>query len=106
MAKQRVRVATTQDGSRVIATKRSPQQRANLSVRLRVEKNLRKRRVKKALMWTSIVHLLAALLLFYFIEPPSKHYDEVVHVVMVNEILEARKVIKPRPVKAIKHAEV
>ena len=110
MAKQRIRVSTTQDGSRVIATvrtpKRSPQQRSNLSVKLRVQKNRRQRTVKKALVWTSIAHLIVALLLFYFIEPASKRFEEVVHVEIVNEILEKRKVIKPREVKAIQHAAV
>ena len=46
------------------------------------------------------------LLLFYFIEPASKRYDEVIYIEIVNEILDRRKVIKPRQVKAIKHAEV
>lgn len=110
MAKQRIRVTTTQDGSRVIATvrtsKRSPQQRTNLSVKLRIQKHQQRRTVKKALIWTAIVHLIAALLLFYFIEPADKRYDEVVYVEIVNEILEERKIIKPREVKAIEHAEV
>lgn len=106
--KQRIRVSTTQDGSRVIKTvrTRSPQQRSNLSVTMQVQKHQRKRRAKKALIWTSIAHLVAALLLFHFIEPASKRYDEVIYVEMVYEILEERKVIKPRPVKAMQHAEV
>ena len=110
MAKQRIRVSTSQDGSIVTATvitSSDPlQQRSNLSVRLRVQKNQRQHRVKKALIWTSIAHLIAALLLFYFIEPASKRYDEVIYVEIVNGILDRRKVIKPRQVKAIKHAEV
>ena len=106
--KQRIRVSTSQDGSRVIKTFRDPKQspQTNLSVQIRLQKNRRQRTVKKALVWTSIVHLLAVLLLFYFIEPASKHFDEVIYVEMVNEVLEQRKVIKPRPVKTIKHAEV
>ena len=73
---------------------------------MRLQKNRRQRVLKRALIWTSIAHLIAALLLFYFIEPASKHFDEVIHVEMVNEVLEKRKVIKPRPVKTIKHADV
>ena len=103
MTKPRIRVSTTQDGSRVLATVKPPD---NLSVKLRLQRNLRQRRVKKALVWTTIVHLVAVLLLFYFIEPASKGFDEVIHVEVVNEILEARKIIKPRQVKAIKRAEV
>ena len=110
MAKQRIRVTTTQDGSRVIATRSTPQQspqhREHLSVRLRVQKNRQRRTVKKALFWTSIAHLIAALLLFYFIEPASKRFDEVIYVELVYEILDKRKIIKPREVKTIKHAEV
>ena len=108
--KQRIRVSTSQDGSRVLSTLRTPerssQDRANLSVQMRLQKNRRQRVLKRALIWTSIAHLLAALLLFYFIEPASKHFDEVIHVEMVNEVLEQRKVIKPRQVKTIKHAAV
>ena len=108
--KQRIRVSTSQDGSRVLSILRTPerssQDRANLSVQMRLQKNRRQRVLKRALIWTSIAHLLAALLLFYFIEPASKHFDEVIHVEMVNEVLEQRKVIKPRQVKTIKHAAV
>ena len=103
--KQRIRVSTSQDGSRVLSTvrtlERSSQDRANLSVQMRLQKNRRQRTVLKALVWTSIAHLLAVLLLFYFIEPATKHFDEVIHVEMVNEVLEKRKVIKPRQVTTI-----
>ena len=106
--KRRIRVSTSRDGSRVLSTVRTPEQppQTNLSVQIRLQKNRRQRTVKKALVWTSIAHLLAVLLLFYFIEPASKHFDEVIYVEMVNEVLEARKVIKPRQVKTIKHAAV
>ena len=108
--KQRIRVSTSQDGLRVLSTIRTseqpPQHRTNLSVHMRLQKNRRQRVVKRALIWTSIAHLVSVLLLFYFIEPVSKHFDEVIYVELVYEVLEQRKVIKPREVKTIKHADV
>ena len=108
--KQRIRVSTSEDGSRVVSTFRPSDQltehRTNLSVQMRLQKNRRQRMVKRALVWTSILHLLSVLLLFYFIEPASKRYDEIIYVEVINELLEARQVIKPRVVQTIKHAEV
>ena len=105
--KQRIRV--TKDGTvKAVRQHHPPHPSASLSVKMRSRRNVQRRRMKTALLWTTIAHLVGAFVLFHLIKPAAAPFDEVIHVEMVNEVLQERKVIKatPRQVKAIQHAEV
>ena len=91
--KQRIRI--TADG-RIIKPKRDRRESAPFMVLWRIRRNAQKRTVRKALVWTTLAHLLLVLTLFYFIKPQARPFDSVIHVEMVNEVLEKRKVIKPK----------
>ena len=70
--------------------------KASFTVRSRIKHATRLRERTKALTIALVVHLVGLFLIVQQVKQ-SEPFEDVIHVEMVNEILEKRKVVKPKP---------
>lgn len=99
--KQRIRVSAKAYQQQL--TPAPPQKRRSLpspafTVRQRLQKATRRRRNRRALAITLVLHSIGLFWLVYTIQP-TEIIEDAIHVEIVNEILAPRKVIKQKPKK-------
>ena len=97
--KRRVRVTTSLTGAgvQVKRIQQMPQARVHKAERGAATRKERRKRKTKAFWIAAIAHIIGLVSLWYFTNP-SYPVEDAIHIEMVNEILEKRKVQKPKRV--------